>query len=138
MIMDRSGAGNKTVVVSCQPSQLASEHITAEYPAMENRLSRLEVATTQLDTRLARVEVTLEHIGEDVNGLRTDFRDLRNDMNHLRDQSRNDMSHLRDQSRNDMSHLRDQSRMDFRVLFSAMISLALGMAALMAKGFHWI
>ena len=116
MIMDRSGAGNETVVVSCQPSQLASEHITAEYPAMENRLSRLEVATTQLDTRLARVEVTLEHIGEDLNGLRTDFRDLRNDMNHLR----------------------DQSRMDFRVLFSAMISLALGMAALMAKGFHWI
>ena len=127
MIMDRSGAGNETVVVSCQPSQLASEHITAEYPAMENRLSRLEVATTQLDTRLARVEVTLESIGEDLNGLRTDFRDLRNDMNHLRDQSRNDMSHLR-----------DQSRMDFRVLFGAMISLALGMAALMAKGFHWI
>jgi septal ring factor EnvC (AmiA/AmiB activator) len=127
MIMDRSGAGNETVVVSCQHSQLASKHITAEYPAMENRLSRLEVTTTQLDTRLARVEVTLEPIREDVNGLRADFRDLRNDM-----------SHLRDQSRTDMSHLRDQSRMDFRVLFGAMISLALGMAALMARGFHWI
>ncbi|MES2151584.1 MAG: hypothetical protein V4508_17540 [Pseudomonadota bacterium] len=27
---------------------------------------------------------------------------------------------------------------DFRLIFGAMITLALGMASLMAKGFHWI
>lgn len=34
--------------------------------------------------------------------------------------------------------LRDEARTDFRVLFAALIATTLGLAALMAKGFHWI
>lgn len=33
--------------------------------------------------------------------------------------------------------LRDEARTDFRVLFGAIIAVALGLAGLMAKGFHW-
>ena len=33
--------------------------------------------------------------------------------------------------------LRDAIETDFRVMFGALITVALGLAALMAKGFHW-
>jgi hypothetical protein len=34
--------------------------------------------------------------------------------------------------------LRDAIETDFRVMFGALITVALGLAALMAKGFHWL
>lgn len=76
---------------------------------MENRLNRLELTAAQIDNRLGRVEVIVEHVKEDVRDLRIEFRGVR-----------------------------DQARVDFRLLFGALISIALGMAALMARGFHWI
>jgi hypothetical protein len=33
--------------------------------------------------------------------------------------------------------MRDAMERDFRILFTALITTALGLAALMAKGFHW-
>jgi len=33
--------------------------------------------------------------------------------------------------------LRDAVETDFRIMFGALITVALGLAALMAKGFHW-
>lgn len=38
----------------------------------------------------------------------------------------------------ELRSLRNEARVDFRLLFGAIISVALGLAALMAKGFHWI
>lgn len=37
----------------------------------------------------------------------------------------------------EMSGLRTEARGDFRLLFGAIIAAALGLAGLMAKGFHW-
>lgn len=76
---------------------------------MENRLNRLELTAAQIDNRLGRVEVIVEHVKEDVRDLRIEVRGVR-----------------------------DQARVDFRLLFGALISMALGMTALMARGFHWI
>ena len=42
----------------------------------------------------------------------------------------------RDESREDDA-LRDAVESDFRILFGAIITVALGLATLMAKGFHW-
>ncbi|HCT5193988.1 TPA: hypothetical protein OTZ41_001005 [Raoultella ornithinolytica] len=39
---------------------------------------------------------------------------------------------------NDVKELRRDSRTDFRLLFGSLIAVALGLAGLMAKGFHWI
>ncbi len=33
--------------------------------------------------------------------------------------------------------MRSKQELDFRLLFGALITLALGMTGMMAKGFHW-
>ena len=38
----------------------------------------------------------------------------------------------------DVRALRDEARSDFRLLFAAIIAVALGLAGLLAKGFHWL
>lgn len=39
--------------------------------------------------------------------------------------------------RQELHELRNAQERDFRIMFSALITTALGLAALMAKGFHW-
>ncbi|MBB5047522.1 hypothetical protein HNR60_002279 [Rhodopseudomonas rhenobacensis] len=58
--------------------------------------------------RIAKLEAAVEHIQRDIGDIKTDLRTLR-----------------------------DNARGDFRLLFGAIISVAVGMAGLMAKGFHW-
>lgn len=62
-----------------------------------------------MEARLAKVEATLEHVGREIADVKTEVRSLR-----------------------------DQARTDFRVTFTAIIAVALGLAGLMAKGFHWL
>ncbi len=38
----------------------------------------------------------------------------------------------------DIRELRSDAKSDFRVLFGALIAVALGLAGLMAKGFNWL
>ncbi|MBL8807973.1 MAG: hypothetical protein JNN22_14095 [Rhodospirillales bacterium] len=40
--------------------------------------------------------------------------------------------------RSDVGKVRDNQERDFRILFGAIIATALGLAGLMAKGFHWL
>lgn len=39
--------------------------------------------------------------------------------------------------KDDVREIKRDARTDFRMLFGAIITVALGLAALMAKGFHW-
>lgn len=43
-----------------------------------------------------------------------------------------------DDLRGDVKEHRKESREDFRVLFGCLIAVALGLAAMMAKGFGWL
>jgi hypothetical protein len=61
-----------------------------------------------MEARIAKLEAAVEHIQRDIGEIRTDVRSLR-----------------------------DNGRSDFRTLFGAIIAVALGLAGLMAKGFHW-
>jgi hypothetical protein len=61
-----------------------------------------------LDARVAKVEATIEHIQRDTSEIKEDIRDLRRNATN-----------------------------DFRILFAAIIGVAIGLAGLMAKGFHW-
>jgi hypothetical protein len=63
----------------------------------------------QLGSRLAKVEACVEHIQSDLGEAKKDIRDLRND-----------------------------TQRDFRILFGAIIVVALGLASLIAKGFKWL
>lgn len=66
-----------------------------------------------MEARVAKLEAGMAHLERDVSELRTDVREIRNDISGIR-------------------------TTDFRLLFGAIIAVALGLAALMAHGFHWI
>jgi hypothetical protein len=62
-----------------------------------------------MEARVAKLEAHIEHIQGDLNEIKSDIREIKRD-----------------------------ERADFRLLFGALIFVALGLAGLMAKGFHWI
>jgi hypothetical protein len=51
---------------------------------------------------------------------------------------RADQRAFRVQTDANFDKLRDQQRTDFRITWGGLIAVALGLAALMAKGFHWL
>lgn len=66
-----------------------------------------------MEARIAKLEVAVEHLQQDVKELKEDVRALRLDIIGIR-------------------------TTDFRLTFGAIIFVALGLAGLMAKGFHWL
>lgn len=62
-----------------------------------------------MEARVAKLEAVAESIQRDIGDLKADVREIRRDM-----------------------------RTDFRLLFGALIAVSLGLAGLMAKGFHWL
>lgn len=62
-----------------------------------------------MDARIAKLEANVDHIQSDIADLKEDVRGIRADM-----------------------------RSDFRLLFGALIAVALGLAGLMAHGFKWL
>ena len=62
-----------------------------------------------MGARVAKLEAHIEHIQSDLNEIKSDVREIKRD-----------------------------ARADFRLLFGAIVFAALGLAGLMAKGFHWI
>ena len=58
--------------------------------------------------RIAKLESDVGHIKDDIKEIKTDTREIKHD-----------------------------AREDFRILFGAIIVAALGLAGLLAKGFHW-
>ncbi|MGP5331968.1 hypothetical protein [Pseudomonas helleri] len=64
---------------------------------------------SDLEARVARLETHVEYIRRDLDAIVGDLREHRK-----------------------------ETRSDFRILFGALITTALGLAAIMAKGFGWI
>lgn len=62
-----------------------------------------------MEPRVAKLEVAVEYIRRDITDIKTDIREIKKD-----------------------------AREDFRILAGMIIALALGMGAMMAKGFHWL
>jgi len=60
------------------------------------------------EARVAKLEAAVEHMQSDIREIKDDLREIRRD-----------------------------ARSDFRQLFGAIIVVAIGLAGLMAKGFHW-
>lgn len=66
-----------------------------------------------MESRLAKLETAFEFMQRDIKELKDDLRVLKSDINGIR-------------------------TVDFRILFGAIIAVTLGLAGLMAKGFHWL
>jgi len=62
-----------------------------------------------MEARIAKLEASVEHIQSDVKDIKSDIRDIKK-----------------------------EAREDFRVLFGSIIVAILGLAGLLAKGFHWL
>lgn len=62
-----------------------------------------------MEARVAKIESDLGHLTRDAGEMKTDIREMRKD-----------------------------SRSDFRMLFGAIITVAIGLAALIARGFEWL
>jgi hypothetical protein len=62
-----------------------------------------------MEARIARLEAATAHVEKDIGDVKTELRALRSDQ-----------------------------RSDFRLTWGAVIAVALGLAALMAKGFGWL
>lgn len=63
----------------------------------------------RMEARVAKLEASVEHIQRDLQEIKQDLREIKRD-----------------------------ARSDFKLFFGALISVALGLAGMMAKGFHWI
>ncbi len=66
-----------------------------------------------MESRVTKLETAFTYVERDIKELRDDVRGLRDDVKSIR-------------------------TTDFRILFGAIIAVALGLAGLMAKGFHWL
>lgn len=62
-----------------------------------------------LEARVAKLEAHAEHMREDIGEIKSDVKELAKD-----------------------------AKADFRILFGAIVFVALGLAGLMAKGFKWL
>lgn len=69
-----------------------------------------------MEARVAKLEAHVEHIDSTLTDIKQDIREIRSDLKEVRGDARN----------------------DFRLLFGALIAVALGLAGLMAKGFGWL
>lgn len=63
----------------------------------------------EMEARVAKMESAVEYIQRDLGEIKLDIREIKRD-----------------------------ARFDFRLLFGAIITVALGLAGLMAKGFGWL
>jgi len=83
------------------------------------------------DNRLVKIEVQVKHLTDAVQEVKADVREFRSEF-------RIDLNELRTDTCNQFNTLRKDSRSDFRLLFGAIIAVALSLSGLMAKGFNWV
>lgn len=84
----------------------------------------------QMDARVTVLEEIAATLKEAVGDFRQELRAQRTETMRRDDDLRSELVRRTDV-------LRDAQERDFRILFSATITISLGLAALMAKGFHW-
>src|SRR6187402_1976988 len=123
--------------------------------AMEHRLTLLEATTQHIqdDLRGLRTEVgdfkgEMREFKGEMREFKSEMREFKGEVLEFKGEMREFRSEMREfkgemrefqkEVRSEFRDVRHQARTDFRLLFGALISLAIGMATLMAKGFHWI
>jgi gas vesicle protein len=136
---------------------LAPESGGNHHAFMDARITRLETATNYLRHDVENLRSDFRSLRKELKGdikdlcveLKGDIKDLRvelkGDINELRTELKGDIRELRSELKSDIQDLRsdisagqERARGDFRLMFGALITLALGMAGLMARGFHWL
>ncbi|MGQ6371272.1 hypothetical protein ACUNFC_10780 [Serratia sp. IR-2025] len=81
------------------------------------------VSNSGLDSRVARMESDVSYIRRDISDIKGDMKEFRNEMKEFR---------------GEIKEIRNDMRGDFRLLFGAIITVTVGLAGIMAKGFGWL
>ena len=137
------------VIAPESPGPVAPGSGAAHHATMDTRFTRLEVSTEYLRHDLGNLRLEVRQIGSDLRdeikavrnelqGVRTE---LKGDMQELRAELKGDMRELRTELKGDMQEIRAdirEIRSDFKLLLGALVTVALGLSGLIAKGFHWI
>lgn len=76
---------------------------------MEARILSVENNVLRMTQSIGKLEADMSHVQKDIGTMKTDI-----------------------------GQIRDRQDRDFRLLFGALITLALGLGGLMAKGFGWL
>lgn len=69
-----------------------------------------------MEAKIARLESDMSHISKTLDEVKLDVREIRRDI----------------------QDVRKEATRDYRTLFAALITVAIGLAGLMAKGFNWL
>ena len=89
------------------------------------------------EARLVRIESRLDHIEARLSELKVGvdgrFAELKGSIDARFAEVKADIRELR----GSLASLSDTHHRDFRLIFGALIAVALGLAGLMARGFHW-
>jgi hypothetical protein len=80
---------------------------------MEGRILNLEGSVLRMAGSVGKLEANVSHIQKDLGEFKTEMKA-------------------------DLGKMSDRMDRDFRVLFGALITVALGLGGLMAKGFGWL
>jgi chromosome segregation ATPase len=126
------------VIAAGSPGPVAPESGPAHHATMDTRIARLEVSTEYLRHDLGNLRLEVRQLGSD---LRDEIKVVRNELQGVRTELKGDMKELRAELKGDMQDIRAdirEMRSDFKLLLGALITVALGLSGLMAKGFHWI
>jgi len=94
------------------------------HAAMDARITALEQIA--LSTKEVLGEIKAEMRGE-----------LKAEMREMRGELKAEIHELRDETKADIRELRQDQKSDFRLTFGALITVAIGLAAVMAQGFKW-
>ena len=94
--------------------------------------------------RFVRVETHIDWLRHDVTEIRNELKDVRSEIKDVRSEIKDVRSEIKDvrgeikDVRDEIRDVRKDMRSDFRLMFSALIMVALGLSSIMAKGFHWL
>jgi chromosome segregation ATPase len=97
--------------------------LTAEMGVLKQRV-------TAMESRFDAVESKLAELGERVARLETAIDFLRSDIRSLAE------NHAA--RRSDLKSLSDRQIADFRLMFGSLITVAIGLSGMIAKGFGWL
>lgn len=87
-----------------------------------------------MEARVAKLEATAEYILRDVGEIKTDLKST----NAAVAAFAADVNREFKAVDGEFKAVRAEAKSDFQKLFGALIAVALGLAGIMAKGFHWI
>ncbi|HVB69726.1 MAG TPA: hypothetical protein VNE67_17910 [Acetobacteraceae bacterium] len=117
-------------------------------PSMEARVAVLEEIASATKQGMAGLRQDIGDLRNETSGrdegLRQEIHELRNETRGRDEGLRQEIHELRNETgrrdeglRQEIHELRNVQERDFRIMFGALITATIGLAALMAKGFHW-